>query len=210
MKNLATLPLVMVFAAATLGQGCTSPKTQSVPAETTSSGAATPAMSSDEKIVLQNTSFVGDSEKRLPGWFKTEHGSGQSYTFESDDKIFYSAPSAARIQRHGSEHYGLLSQSILVDPAWHGRTIRVRAYLKAQGLETEGPGGGALIIRADRRGGGYVDHNFMDSSRLTGTVDWRLVQVDLKLTADAETLRVGAMLRGKGTMWVDDFYAEVF
>lgn len=210
MKHYSPLPLVMVFAAAIFGNGCSSPKTQAnVALPIAPTVAPAPAATAGEVIALENTSFVGDAEKRLPGWIKSEHGGGQSYTFQSDDKVFHSAPSSARIERHGKELFGMLSQWIPVDPKWHGRTIRVSAFVKAEGLDTEGRGGGALIIRADRVGGGYSGHNFMDTDRLKGTVDWQPLQVEMELNSLAGTLRVGAMLQGGGTMWVDDLRVEV-
>jgi hypothetical protein len=66
-----------------------------------------------------------------------------------------------------------------------------------------------LIIRADRVGGGFAGHNFMDTDRLKGTADWQQMQVDLELNSLAGTLRVGAMLQGGGKMWIDDLRAEV-
>jgi len=159
-------------------------------------------------IALLNTSFEGDSERRLPGWIKSEHGGGNSYTFESDSETFHSAPSAARVRRHGPELFGLLSQWVPVDAAWRGKTLKVSAWMKGKDLDSSGRGGGALIIRADRTGGGHAGQNFMEEGRLKGSTEWQFLSVELKIPDLAGTLRVGAMLQGGGTLWVDDLRAE--
>lgn len=167
------------------------------------------AGSADLAITLQNPSFVASASGLLDGWIHSEHGSGHSYTFEADTAIFHSGPSAARIQRHGPELYGMLSQAIPVDPSWVGRTLRVSAYVRSEGLDTVGAGGGALTIRADRVGGGHAGQNFMLEDRLKGDNKWRQIQVEFLVPVYAGSLRVGAMLQGGGTLWVDDFEAEV-
>lgn len=162
-----------------------------------------------EVIALQNPSFLGNARGLLDGWVHSEHGSGQSYTIEADAIVFRSSPSAGRISRHGKELYGMISQAVEVSPTWRGRTLRVSAFARSEGLDTVGAGGGALTIRADRIGGGHADQNFMLKDRLKGKNDWQPMQVELVIPEIAGTLRIGAMVQGGGTMWVDDFRAEI-
>jgi hypothetical protein len=155
-------------------------------------------------IPIENASFIGNAERRLPGWIKSEHGGGQSYTFTDDREIFHSAPSSGRIERHGPELFGLLSQSLNVEPDWVGQTLVLSAFLKTKGAETEGRGGGALIIRADRTGGGHAGQNFMENDRLRGDTNWQQRTIELVIPPGTGTIRVGAMLQGSGTLWIDD------
>jgi len=157
-------------------------------------------------ISLKNPSFEPDPQGRINAWSTIEHGSGHAYTFVPDLEIALSAPSSARIRRHGTEPFALLRQSIPVHPSWHNRTVRLSGSLR--GEDINGPGG-ALTLRAENGAGQILDWNFMTNDRVKGTRDWKKYTIELKIPPSAYSLFVGIMLEGGGTLWADDLSIEL-
>ncbi|MEO5671560.1 MAG: hypothetical protein ABIR26_12775 [Ramlibacter sp.] len=162
---------------------------------------------SPQPVELANPSFVADAAGELPGWFKTEHASGNSYTFVADPQSPLSKPSSLRINRHGGEAFGLLQQRVKTQPAWAGRTVRLSGSLKTKGAV--GPGG-ALVLQARTLSDAILVHDHMDDHRrLRGDQDWKKVSVQVKLPPTTGQLLVGVMLEEAGTLWADDLVLEV-
>nr|SPS06537.1 exported protein of unknown function [Candidatus Nitrotoga fabula] len=157
-------------------------------------------------ISLKNPSFEPDPQGRINAWSEIEHGSGHAYTFVPDPENALSAPSSARIRRHGTEPFALLRQSIPVHPSWHNRTVRLSGSLR--GEEISGPGG-ALTLRVEDGVGQILDWNFMANDRVKDTRDWKQYSIELKIPPSAYSLFVGIMLEGGGTLWADDLSIEL-
>ena len=160
----------------------------------------------DALISLKNPSFNPDQQGKINGWTEIEHGSGKSYTFVADPKNALSIPTSARIQRHGSEPYGLLQQSIGVHPSWHNKTVRLSGSLR--GIDISGAGG-ALVLRADDGSGQILAWNFMQNTRVKGTQDWKHYTIELKIPPSAYSLIAGVMLEDGGTLWADNLAIEL-
>lgn len=152
-------------------------------------------------IPLQNPSFNGDAQGHFPGWTLHEHMRGNSYTFVADAVNAHSAPSSARIRRHGDEFFGLMQQLIPIPASWLGKTARLSGYLRTDGATGTG---GALVIQARGSGGSPITHDHMDGRRATGTQGWKRYSVEVKIPPGATNLQVGAMLQDDGSLWVDD------
>lgn len=152
-------------------------------------------------IPLQNPSLNGDAQGRFAGWTLHEHMRGNSYTFVADATNAHSAPSSARIRRHGDEFFGLMQQLIPIPASWHGKTARFSGYLRTEGATGTG---GALVIQARGSGGSPITHDHMDDHRVTGTQGWKRYSVEVKIPPGATDLQIGAMLQDDGTLWVDD------
>jgi hypothetical protein len=135
-----------------------------------------------------------------------EHNTGNSYSFTVDTSAPYSAPSSARIHRYGQEDYGLLDQLVRIQPAWANKTARLSGALKT---EKANDGGGALIIQTRLGDGSIITSNHMEDGRAKGTTAWKLYSVDVKIPNNAYHIRIGAMLDGGGTLWVDDLKLEI-
>ncbi|MBP8019081.1 MAG: hypothetical protein KAY82_03500 [Hylemonella sp.] len=142
----------------------------------------------------------------LTAWRASEHNVGQSYTFTADTVGAWSAPSSAKINRHGDEEFGLLSQQIQFQPAWGNKTLRLSAQLKSEGVSG---GGGALVLQMNAGGGQILAWNHMNSARLMGTRDWKKYSIDLKALPGTYSIKVGVMLEGAGTVWADDIKLEM-
>lgn len=152
-------------------------------------------------VALNNPSFNADAQGRFPGWTLHEHNRGESYTFVADAANAHSAPTSARVQRHGVEFFGLMQQLIKIRPEWYGKTARLSGYLRTEGAVGTG---GALVIQARNSGSSPLAHDHMDDRRVTGTQGWKRYAVEVKIPTGAAEIQVGAMLQDDGTLWVDD------
>ena len=157
-------------------------------------------------IPLQNSSFNADPNGRMSGWSTIEHGVGNAYTFVADPVNAYSAPSSARIKRHGVEPFALLEQRIRVDPSWINRMVRLSGFLKSEGIDGSG---GSLAMRIDSGQGTALVWNYMENARVKGTQDWKPHSIELKIPPGASEMRVGVLLEEGGTLWADDLMLEL-
>jgi hypothetical protein len=157
-------------------------------------------------IPLQNPSFNADPNGAMTGWSTIEHGVGKAYTFVADPVNAYSAPSSARIKRHGVEPFALLEQRIRVDPSWSNRMVRLSGFLKSEGIDGAG---GALAMRIDNAQGTALAWSYMENARVKGTQDWKPHSIELKIPPGANEMRVGVMLEEGGTLWADDLMLEL-
>lgn len=69
-------------------------------------------------------------------------------------------------------------------------------------------GGASLFIIAEFAGTNMA-HNFMPGAEVKGTRDWARHSLTLAVPPQADRVRVGATLEGKGTVWLDDAEFEV-
>lgn len=152
-------------------------------------------------VPLYNPTFNADAKGNFPGWLAQEHMRGNSYTFVADTANAHSAPTSARIRRHGDEFFGLLSQLIRVQPTWIGKKARLSGYLRTEGATGTG---GALVVQAQGSGGSPITHDHMDERRVTGTKSWQRYSVEVAIPQGSYWLQTGAMLQDDGTLWVDD------
>jgi hypothetical protein len=158
------------------------------------------------QVALKNPKFDTVVNGTLVDWSASEHNAGKSYTFKSDEKDAFSPPFSAQIARYGPEIYGLLEQSIIIKPEWIGKKARLSAYLKTTGAVDEG---GGLVLQARRGDGSINTHDHMNETRLRNDSPWKRYSVSVAIPTGTYWLRVGAMLEGSGTLWVDDFQLEI-
>jgi hypothetical protein len=100
--------------------------------------------------------------------------------------------------------FGALSQLIRVDN-YRGKRVRFSAYVKTRAVEGTGAG---LWMRIDGDGG-LLQFDNMQSRRITGTADWRLVSVVLDVPNNAAGIAIGLLLSGSGEAWIDDASFDV-
>jgi len=189
------------------------------PAEKTTGHPATPApvsaaprgpaasASAGRAIALVNSGF--ESEKSAPtggpeGWYSYQHAGDTSYLFVLDDAVKHGGARSLRIDNVGPEPYGSIAQ-IITGGESIGKTVRFSAWLKTRGAD----GGGAALFIIAELGGNNVAHNFMAGSEVNGTREWARYSLTLTIPAQADRIRVGTTLEGKGTVWFDDGALEV-
>lgn len=151
---------------------------------------------------LSNLGFeqVNDASVIPKPWFQWGN---ENYKLSLDSVIKHSGKYAMRIEPNGelkSEDFGSVDVAIPAD--YEGDDIEVRAYIKFE--NTVNPIG--LLLREDGTNGtGILEFNNMMGKMIKGTKDWTLYKVKLPLRTAAKTIYIGAILKGPGTLWVDDF-----
>jgi hypothetical protein len=94
----------------------------------------------------------------------------------------------------GSAGYGI--------PAiYDAKEVEVQAFMKLDNV-TDGTIG--LMIRVDGSSGVLGFENMM-SKNIQGTSDWASYSVKIPYPKNGKTIFIGAILSGKGKLWVDDF-----
>lgn len=158
-------------------------------------------------IAITNATFDVDAAGKLAGWTPLEHNGGTSYTFTADTAIYArSSPSSLRIERVGTEFFGLMEQRVRVQPEWIGHTVRLSGFVRTRGAT----GTGAALVLVARDGGDQIlEAQQMDGRRVRGDQEWQQVSVQLKVPAAGWWLQIGAMLEDDGILWVDDLALEL-
>jgi len=139
------------------------------------------------------------SKAKLPDkWF--EWGSG--YLLKIDTVTKRSGKTSILIEPIGEklkESFGCIAYSI---PAiYEGKEIERRAYMKYKNV-TEGPIG--LMLRLDGSSD-ILGFDNMEEKNIQGTSDWKLFSIKLPYAEKTKKIIIGALLTGKGQLWVDDF-----
>jgi len=139
------------------------------------------------------------NDGRMPqGWVQW----GTGYSLVPDSIVQHSGKYSMRIQpgnTTGESSFGCCARSI---PAtFGGKQIELRGYMKLQDVQN---GFAGLLLRIDGEVGTLGGDN-MQSRNIHGTSDWQQYSVQLPLPSEAKTIYVGAIFKGSGTVWVDDF-----
>ena len=133
------------------------------------------------------------------GWLNWGYS---SYTIKVDSVVKHSGKYALRIESNNNNRpaseFGCLARSI---PAiYAGQKITVKAFMRTEDVDQ--PIG--LMLRIDGKSGCLRFDN-MQQRGITGSDEWEEYAVTLPLPDRAETIYIGALLSGKGKLWVDDF-----
>ncbi len=83
---------------------------------------------------------------------------------------------------------------------YEGGQIELRGYMKLSGVE----GAAGLMLRIDGKSG-TLQFNNMQGEKIRGTEDWKQYSIRLPYPPQAASIYIGAILTGKGTLWVDNF-----
>ena len=147
------------------------------------------------------TVFNGDFENidpktRLPvAWWNFM--GDNNYTFKVDSTtVKHGKYSVAISSNNNSAGYGAIY--CLIPHTFKGSKLQLKGYFKTEDV-TGGYAG--LWVRID----GTNAFNNMAKENVNGTSDWKEYTIDLPYDKDAATnINAGALLVGKGKMWIDD------
>lgn len=128
------------------------------------------------------------------GW----HG-GPMETLAADSTVFRSAPFAGRLHRDSTSAGEFSAFTLSIPVTFSGSTLELRGWLRTEDVENFA----GLWLRQDGVHGSLQFDN-MQRRRLKGTTDWTEYSIVLPLDSLARTVYLGALLRGTGTVWVDD------
>lgn len=128
--------------------------------------------------------FFGGLDKKI------KHGGSRSVSFYATD---VSRDDQARLtQRFLSDRY-------------NGKRVRFSGYLKTN-LVSEWAG---LWMRVDTASKQFYAFDDMEDRPVSGTVDWARYEVVLDVPENAATIYFGALLFGRGQVWLDDCAFEI-
>ncbi len=166
-----------------------------------------PAAARSGAVALVNPGF----ESPMPahrsdpeGWFTFQHAGDKSYSFALDATDPHGGARSLRIDYIGPEPYGAVAQPFEVG-AHAGKLARYTAWMRTR--DVGGPGAGLTLLLLSK--GAVVSQNFMDDKLVTGTTGWTRYTLTLPIPQGAGRIEVGAMLQGKGSLWLDDAVLEI-
>jgi hypothetical protein len=154
-------------------------------------------------------------DKQMPyGWFRK----GESYDVGVDNEIRHGGNASCYIRFVGGgslpisnslsdddsqedRDFGLLMQRFKAD-RYRGKTVRLSAYVRSQDA-----GEAALWMRVDGLQPGLRFDNMADRP-IRGTTGWQRYEITLDVPDSSIQIYFGALLTGKGKVWVDDFRFE--
>jgi C-terminal processing protease CtpA/Prc len=151
-----------------------------------------------------NTEFNFGFERKSFGaslplnWLKW----GNGYELKIDTAIRHSGKASVLIEPTEEKlpnSFGCIAYSIPAN--YKAKEIELIAYMKLNNVN-DGPIG--LMLRIDGPSGELGFEN-MQSKNIMGTKDWTRFSVKLPYPSGARTIFIGAILSGKGQLWVDDF-----
>jgi hypothetical protein len=194
---------LLPLAAALLITGCAAPATPPTTAGPLPPAAAAPAPS---RFALTNAGFESTERGQRgdpPGWFSFQHAGVLSYRYVVDTLDPRSGPRSLRIDNIGPEPYGAVAQAVRAGP-YRGKVARLTAWLRTK----EANDNGAVLTLLVLAAGATLEQNFMLDRPVKGTTPWTRYTITIPVARGADTVEVGAMMRGKGSLWFDDVELE--
>lgn len=137
--------------------------------------------------------------QKLPdGWFQW----GTNYQLGIDSTIVHNGRKSILIQPTDIRTKGSFGCVAYLIPAlYEGKEIELKAFMKLLDV-SDGPVG--LMLRIDGSSG-ILGFDNMQQKNIMGTKDWISYSVKLPYPEGAKSIYIGAILSGKGQLWVDDF-----
>lgn len=148
----------------------------------------------------RSTAVTADPPK---GWFAA--GSHpKNYEMSSDTTVKHSGQASAHIKfiAANAEGFGTLMQVFRADDYW-GKRVRMSAWMRSEDANSA-----QLWLRLDGAKG-MLGFDNMGNRAVKGTSDWKKYEITLDVPAATVNIGFGAMVVGKGQVWVDDFMFEV-
>lgn len=199
----ALLVAVLVGACASAPTSTTTSAASAAPAAGVRPPAAAAAQAtSGYTYTLINPGFESTTVNRKgdpDGWYSFQHAGDKSYDFALDGERPRSGQRSLRIENTGPEPYGAIAQIVEAKP-FVGKTARLTGWLRTRDASGLGAGLTLLVLS----GGATLDQNFMYDQSVRGTTDWQRFTITIPVKPGADRVEVGAMLRGKGALWLDD------
>jgi hypothetical protein len=136
-----------------------------------------------------------------------QHAGPVSYRFVVDRVDTHAGAASLRIDSIGNEPYGSMWQ-VLPAHGMQGQTVVLTGWLRARAAGNASDGGGALLLQA-LRSGYVVAQGVAQPAAARGTTPWSRYESRLLVPAQADGLRVGVTLVGRGTVWADELVLAV-
>ncbi|UPL48890.1 hypothetical protein [Hymenobacter sublimis] len=136
------------------------------------------------------------------GWWAP---AGNGYTVAADSLVKHHGRYALRIQSAGAKAGGFGVASVKLPVNFQGKTVTLTGFLKTENVQN---GYAGLWLRVDGpQGVLHLDN--MSKQNLHGTTEWGAYSITLPLAEAAESVVLGGLLPGTGTMWLDQLELTV-
>jgi hypothetical protein len=152
-------------------------------------------------LAIENPSFEELGTGRFPakGWTLGQHVGVFAYKMSVDSTDAASGSRSFRIERFAEQAFGSVSQFVSIPPG----TSKLRVWADLRTSVADGDGW-VLFVNTNSRLG-IVDQ--FRSVALTESTKWQRVVLDVPVTKEVTDIKLGAMLLGGGTGWVDSVSA---
>lgn len=185
--------------------GCAAPGPGTGPSPSNPAPAAK-AAPAPSRVTLNNAGF--ESTERgprgdPPGWFSFQHAGDLSYRYIVDTTEPRSGQRSLRIDNIGPEPYGAVAQSVRAG-AYVGKVAKLTVWMRTKDANDNGAVPTLLVLAS----GATLAQNFMLDQPVKGTTPWTKYTLTLPVAKNADVVEVGAMMRGKGSLWLDDVELE--
>ena len=125
-----------------------------------------------------------------------------SYNVQVDSVVKRSGKYALRIEsKDQAAAEGFSCPALSLPATFEGKEITVKAFMRTEGVEQ--PIG--LMLRLDAQLHESLQFDNMMQKGIKGSEKWEEYSVTLPLSEETKTIYIGAILSGKGKLWVDDF-----
>ena len=137
-------------------------------------------------------------------------GGGNDYQISLDKTVRHGGKASGSIKSITAtpQWYGALTQAINADK-FRGRRLRITAYVKSKDVKNSA----GLWIRMeahDGKGHYSISSDLLGDRSIKGTNDWKQHEVVIDVPKEGTAIiYFGALLVGKGQIWVDDFQFEI-
>jgi C-terminal processing protease CtpA/Prc len=159
-----------------------------------------------------NMEQVSPQTHRPTGW-QTSIRAGapanlrKAYELVADSLTRHGGRYALRLVSTGQptegDEFGVTSQHFPV--TFQGKTLKFTGYVKTKDVQN---GYAGLWMRVDGPASTLAFDN-MSKRPIKGTTDWQQYTISLPLSDEAQTIYIGGLLPGTGTMWLDDLTLTV-
>lgn len=134
-------------------------------------------------------------------WAPTDNG----YTVTADSLVKHHGRYALRIQSASAKAGGFGVASVKLPVNFQGKTMTLTGFLKTENVQN---GYAGLWLRIDgSQGALHLDN--MSKQNVHGTTGWQVYSITLPLDEAAESVVLGGLLPGTGTMWLDQLELTV-
>jgi hypothetical protein len=141
-------------------------------------------------------------------WETGQHAGEVSYRFALDHGERHAGAASMRIDGVGSEPYGSVWQLVPAPPARQG-TLVLRGFMQVREATGNDFGAGAALLLQAMRGGTVITQGVAVPAFASATTGWQRYESRLVVPAQADLVRVGTTLHGRGTVWVDELTLAV-
>jgi len=196
-RNVRSVRLLVALSVAALLGACAAPPS-------TTTAAVRAQAPKDAPLINPGFESTAPGRRNDPeGWFTYQHAGDKSYNFVLDTSDPHGGTRSLRIDNIGPEPYGSVAQSVVAAP-YAGKVARYSAWLKTRDASENG----AVLTILVLANGAVVSQNFMAEAPVKGSKGWTRYTITLPVPGNAERVEIGAMMQGKGSLWLDDVELE--